>query len=515
MSTNRPITILNIPAPQTIQLNNGAGSADIDFARMLVAFILNSLQGSTNSLLVHSKQSGDRPLSELISAANVASAQLDLKEGSSLQFPSVSAKLGPKSNIQFTSIHFDKSFNYTGKCAVHLTLPHFELDEEKAHRKLELDNAEINLNVEASKNGNMTSLKLPTKSRGLLSAARAKVSAPGANLAFDKGEIKLANCAYSRSLGQEEPEVSMDGIVTIKNASIYSRLNQSAGGKFNLVGLDGNLRFNNAGHKIKSNGKFNVNISSNENAIGITGARAAIRGLKFHSDENSIAIDVPSCRLVIPSAELRNAVVRNIPKKRIFEVNKIVYEGRKWRYRKFKLQQVIVSNPTLNKLTITGKDKFTFSACSDIAANGTVEKFELHPLRPGQRISWAALPWSAHTFVNGNGDLIAKFLPGPNLAASTVQYKVACRMPVPDKLEIDWSHVSGDILGNAEWALIEKVVQNADYFIDKNGIPINFDGEIQPFKEKNAALKAVRVRSFALTTAPEGVVIDLNIGASF
>ncbi len=332
MSTNRPITVLNVPAPQTIQLHNGAGSADVDLARMLVAFILNSLQGSTNSILVHSNKSGDRPLSELISAANVETAQLDLKEGSSLQFPSVSAKLGPNSNIQFTSVHFEKDFNYTGKCALHLRLPQFELDEEKAHRKLELDNAEINLNIEASKNGNMTSLKLTTKSSGLLSAAGAKVSAPGANLAFDQGKIKLENCAFSRTLGQEEPEVSMDGIVTIKNASIYTRLNQSADGKFDMEGLDGNLQFSNAGHKIKSDGKFSVNITSSENTIGIKGARATIGGLKFHSDENSIAIDVPSCRLVIPSAELRNAVVRNIPKKRIFEVNKIVYEGRKCNY---------------------------------------------------------------------------------------------------------------------------------------------------------------------------------------
>ncbi len=515
MSTNRPITVLNVPAPLTIQLHNGAGSADVDLARVLVAFILNSLQGSANSSLAHSNQSGDRPLSELLSAANVDSAQLDLKEGSSLQFPSVSAKLGPKSTIQFTAVHFDRSCNYTGMCAVHLRLPHFELDEDKAHRKLELDNAEINLNVEASKNGNTISLKLPTKSSGLLSAAGTKISAPGADLAFAQGAIKLDNCVYLRTLGQEEAEISMDGIVTIKNASVYSRLNQSADGRFDLEGLDGNLQFTNADRKIKSDGKFNVNISSSENTIGIKGAHAAIRGLKFHSDQSSIAIDVPSCRLVIPSTELRNAVVRNIPKKRIFEVNKVVYEGRKWRYRKFRLQRVIVSNPALNKLKVTGKDKFTFSASSDIAANGTVEKFELHPLRPGQRISWSALPWSAHSFVNGNGAVTAKFLPGPNLAASTVQYKVACKMPVPEKLEIDWSHVSGDILGNAERALIEKVVQNADYFVDQKGIPINFDGEIQPFKRKNAALKAVRVRSFTLTAAPEEVVIELNIGASF
>jgi hypothetical protein len=152
-----------------------------------------------------------------------------------------------------------------------------------------------------------------------------------------------------------------------------------------------------------------------------------------------------------------------------------------------------------------------FNAASDVAANGTVEKFELHPF--DRRLTgWKVMTWSAKGHVMGTGNVAFQFLPGVTLADSTLKYKASCKMSIPDNLAVDWSGVSGDVLGNAERTVVQQVIKNAAYFTAEKGIPIESVGEVKPFKA-TVRSKRITVRSFSITSGQEGVVITLNARA--
>ena len=644
MSTSKALTVLNVPAPQNIQLKNGTASADVDLARTLVTLVLNSLQGLPTALMDQSQQTPGNPLSALIAEVDVPNAQFDLKGGPQIELPFGDATLGPQSKLQFKDIHFDKLLNYKGDCLIDLSLPHLHLNDSKTKRDVQFESAKVKLAVRANKQGNVLSLELPAPEPNAFSAVSVKVSDPGAVVTCGAFAIKLDRAAWRRTLLEEQSESSFSGSVDLVNAffqvdrnNMTVRANvpalsgaalefdtksgdlkytflanratahnvvlkgantkssfdinlkqtqieklsltraagfslgftkavceptvahwasgkrmlllrfspgssmllnsfgvqgdekswqgsakvplvvhagglhlESNSGTFDCDGLDGKLQFTLENQNIQSDGKFNVNVRSSDNVLGVVGAHATINGLTCHADDHQIAVDLPHCRVIVPPEQLRQAILSNLPKRRVFDVDKTVFEGRKWRYRKFKLARVIVSNPTLDKLTLAKQGEFTFSGSSDVAANGTVEKFELHPLRRGDRTEWKVLPWAATGHASGTGNVLLKFAPGATLADSTLQYKASFRMPIPDKLTIDWSGVSGDILGKAEQAVVQQVIKNADYFTPQQGIPIDSVGEVKPFKSKKSRLQQIKVRNVTMTPGPDGVAIDLS-----
>lgn len=138
---------------------------------------------------------------------------------------------------------------------------------------------------------------------------------------------------------------------------------------------------------------------------------------------------------------------------------------------------------------------------------GTVER--LHTGIRGPERGWKQHPWTAKGPVSGHGNASYALLVGKSLAESEINYDAKVKLPVPDKLTVDWSQVSDDLLGKSEHALIGGALKHSKYFTDKDGIPIEFKGSQRVFPTSAPILRSIKVSKFVV--APKGTMLQLQV----
>ena len=85
-------------------------------------------------------------------------------------------------------------------------------------------------------------------------------------------------------------------------------------------------------------------------------------------------------------------------------------------------------------------------------------------------------------------------------------------MPVPEKLTVDWSQVADDLIGKTENALIGSAIKHANYFTDKDGIPLDFKGSAPLFTKPEPILEKIHVDKFKLV--PKGDRVQILISGA-
>lgn len=269
--------------------------------------------------------------------------------------------------------------------------------------------------------------------------------------------------------------------------------------------LTGNLVVSITDQAAQVDGKFRTRVTSDSNTLGITGARALIDQLELHQRDQHTVVDFKDCKLIIPIRDLEIAINKQLPAQRVIQVNKLILDQRRWRYRNMVLTDVTVIKPKMSQLAVTSPSQFEAGGDAELLAKGTIERFEL------RQNKWHSHPWSVRAHLEGKSKVSATFIPGITLADSTISYSAKCRLPMPDDITIDWSGVAGDMLGLLEQRMVKSAIRHVKVIVGPDGVPIDMDGKIKPFENTgNKRLKQIKVRDFKMSPSQEGLCVTLN-----
>lgn len=271
--------------------------------------------------------------------------------------------------------------------------------------------------------------------------------------------------------------------------------------------LSGNINVAVQKNGVRIRGALSSSNTGEFGGLTIPGVQTSLKNIKLVTSGNHLRLDLQDLNVTIPARVLEESIKKSVPKHEKFTLNKPILEKQKWRYRKFIVKDVEAIAPKVKAFNVTGASALTFEGSSDIKVTGTVER--LHMSLSGKERGWKEHPWSASGSISGKGDAVYKLNVGKSLAESTIDYEARLRLPVPEKLNVDWSKVSNDLLGKSEHALIGSAIKHANHFTDKDGIPIQFKGSHQVFSNPIYILRSIQVNRIRIF--PRDGVVQIQI----
>lgn len=330
---------------------------------------------------------------------------------------------------------------------------------------------------------------------------------PGAKLALSKG-IKFA--------GAEVNSLVSSGVSFPVDVRLGSARIKTDAGKFECSGLKGRVNVDAGRHDIVLAGNLDLDVKGKADFLSSEPVNAHVGSLAVKASDEQISLSLKNCRLFLPLAPIKKSIKEGLPDKKTFNVNKVLFTNRKWRYRNFILKQVDVLEPQIQSIEFAQKNEIEFDGAAKIQATGTVERFSVERnLLAGKESAWEERPWQAEGSVTGKGRADYQLLPGKTLSESAIKYDAMFSMPVPKDLAVDWSTVSGGILGRSEQSLISEVILHADYFTPRDGITLKHSGRLPLFTKKDERLNALKVSKFSTLGNSNNLIVQFDAQAGF
>lgn len=268
-------------------------------------------------------------------------------------------------------------------------------------------------------------------------------------------------------------------------------------GTLKLSDLSGNLQVE-ADNDVTIEGDLAFSIVQSD-LLGNRKVDLQVRGINVASKIGHATIHFNQCSIVVPNDALHDEIRKSLPREKIYEVDKTVFSSQKWRYRNAVVKNIVLRNPTIDKLWSVKDNEEHFAGSGDIQANGTVEKSGVLSLLSKNPSKWEERPWTASARVTGDGVLSYQFVPNGALSDSQFNYSLNLNLPLPEDLELDWSRVSGGILQKAEKSIIIGLVR-------KNPpIALKLNGKFKLFGDRKSQLKSLKISQFTAEPAGEGI----------
>lgn len=206
------------------------------------------------------------------------------------------------------------------------------------------------------------------------------------------------------------------------------------------------------------------------------GADVKVRGLDISVVTGKTMMKLRNCRLLVSEEALQNAIAKRVPSHLEFDMDKVLVEDKKWRYRNAIAKRVRIENLTLKDMKPDGANRFNFLAAGDVLVDGTVEKGGIFSDEDDED-DWKVRPWKITGHVEGRGKVKYEIHAG-DTSKNEVTYQLSMNLPVPEDVELDWSQVAKGIMKLAERKAILSRLRKLE-------VPVNHSGEIPLFKDGN------------------------------
>lgn len=229
ISFDHIISIMNVPAPNNIELRNGVISADVDFARSLCVFLINSLQEMPGTIDVASlsKDQGTNVLQTILSDCHIDNALFKIKPGSILQLSKSTSVFNPGSTVTLNNIRFDGKSNYEGQCVADINFKKFSIDNPKKHNSFRTSAAHAKFSLAVKRSDGKFSLiknepgpTVATAPVGEIIDGDNKISFENYRLDFDEFEFNRQSVAKTNS-------IAFAGKIDCKQTTVKLRRPQS------------------------------------------------------------------------------------------------------------------------------------------------------------------------------------------------------------------------------------------------------------------------------------------------
>lgn len=274
-------------------------------------------------------------------------------------------------------------------------------------------------------------------------------------------------------------------------------------GTFALSDLNGKLLVTcDPDVQLKSDMEFTIDRSK---LLGDERVRIKAKGLDIFQEKGHASAKINSVSMTVSEDALREAILKRIPKEKVFQLNKVLAE-RKWRYRNFKVENLYVRNVTIDEMKLSEPNTFEFTVRGDLEAAGTVEKGGLLSMFKSELEDAETKPWRATAQVAGKGTVKYRMVPNESLGDSELLYEVSLDLPVRENVEVDWSQVNDGLFKNTER---EAIVKN----ITELNMPINFDGKLNAFENTADKWDFMRVKDLIVLPSTSGTEVRFRAEA--
>lgn len=319
-------------------------------------------------------------------------------------------------------------------------------------------------------------------------------------------KVKLAKATASSKESFTKVTTSQIPVsISSGSAHIVSR-----GSKLNFQSVSGKAVVALANNGVRLTGSLSSSGAGDFGGLKIPGIQTSVKNIKLSSSGDHLQLELPDLTIAVPTKSIEDSMRKAIPSTVAYALNKPILDKQKWRYRKLFVQDVTANDSKLQSFKFAGTNSVSFEGSTNINVRGTVER--LHTGITGGERGWMEHPWSASGPVSGHGTASYALVMGNSLAESQIDYDAKLRLPVPDKLSVDWSNVSNDLLGKSEQGLIGGAIRHSKHFTDKQGIPIEFKGSERLFPTTAHILRSIHVTKFV--TAPKGTMMQVQVAGN-
>jgi len=306
------------------------------------------------------------------------------------------------------------------------------------------------------------------------------------------------------ALNKDHPGAKMQGSIPLSVKLGNAQLSNSQGAVFDLTKLNGQVTVDLVG-EVEMSGNAEFSIAQCQLLDDIP-AEVKVKGFKLTSGENA-AMSLNGCSIVVPKGVIASMLKKQLPEEKSFDLNKEIFEDKKWRYKHGMITKLIVRNPVVESLSLTASNKATFKVSADIEVDGTVEKAGLLATLAKDVKKWDTKPWTATCPCSGTGTLTFNLLPNKTLVDSDLQYDVDLEMPLPQNIEVDWKKVSGGLICTVETSVISSYLNKCEPFHGTRTVPLDHKGTFKLFADKSK-LQAVKISRFTLKPIAAGTQVD-------
>ncbi len=286
LTTTKTLFVAGVQMPQTLSIESGKASADVDLGRTIAAFLLQLLQQKES-------ETATSNVKDLLDDLVIKKATFVLKSGQLLEMKTLQGEIGDKSVVAFENIQCDEQLNYTGLCRANLNLKNFvcrsgadsgsknhhALPEPntgeprrqteqpggvaKVKRKTESDggtdpitkntspaeterqnsaleikaaSASIAMTFTAQRLRDILTMRwnpdTKTDSPSRIELSKFQCTLHNGIIAGDKCTLQIANCKVTKHIDQEPVDFALNGDVHVERASLRS---QTAGRNFSAL----------------------------------------------------------------------------------------------------------------------------------------------------------------------------------------------------------------------------------------------------------------------------------------
>jgi hypothetical protein len=343
---------------------------------------------------------------------------------------------------------------------------------------------------------------------------------------LDKGTAKLKQLDWSSAKRTFTLCTAGASLLSLPNGMELSTSGKAGGAKMTLPVV---LKLGNATLKgsksemklSKLDGKMvitvdpDVRISSDmdfsfEKFALVDGRKADVkaRGFDLQAEKGRAIATIKTCEIDWPQGTLGDALRKQMPTSKVFEPHKLI-QNQKWRYRNAVIEKVTLTHLDIDHLQSSGVNGVDFTVSGDVDVNGTIEKGGLlSTLMHTDSKHWETRPWTASGHCTGSGKVTYKLIAGNSLASSVLAYSVKMKLPIPDDVQLDWSQVSGALIGSAEKAIILSYMKKLD-------IPLDLAGKINVGGATDSQFDNVKISHLHSEPSDKGTKLTFSAQAIF
>ncbi|CAN5379110.1 hypothetical protein BH11CYA1_BH11CYA1_22750 [soil metagenome] len=255
-------------------------------------------------------------------------------------------------------------------------------------------------------------------------------------------------------------------------------------------------------------------------------ADVKVRGLDLLSSQGKTVMTLRNCSVLVPEQAIIDAVLKQIPKRFDFTLNKQLTENKRWRYKNVIAEKVVVDNFKVTQMSAAPPNLFTFEAEADAKLDGTVEKTAL--IGGGKAVSetkadsnidndfdaeknsakWETKPWSLAGHVEGAGKVKYQFKPSGKGLKSQLAYDLNLEVPLSGDIDLDWSRVAGGILKFAERRAIVSHLR-------KITVPVRYQGQVELFAKNDSLSRNFNVLKLSVKPVNSDMQVDFSGQGNF
>ncbi len=292
---------------------------------------------------------------------------------------------------------------------------------------------------------------------------------------------------------------------------------KGVGNEIKLTNLTGEMNVE-VDHEVQISSKLDFSIPDSK-LFGNQQADVKVRGLDLLSSKGTSVLSLRNCSVVVPEQAIIDAVLKHIPSRFEFALNKKLSENKKWRYKNATATSVVVDNFKVTQMSAAPPNLFNFEAEADAKLDGTIEKTALigggssTPAETTEEEAkdarkWETKPWTLSGHVEGAGKVKYQFKPSGKGLKSQLAYDLNLEVPLSGDIDLDWSRVAGGILKFAERRAIVGRLR-------KVTVPIKYHGEIELFAKNDSLSRSFNIVKLAVKPVSSDMQIDFSAQANF